>query len=377
MALEEEIVAARKEIVSDGYDMSIGELINLYKSNEIQIAPEFQRLFRWGPSRKTRFVESILLGLPLPPIFVYQNKDGVWELIDGLQRLSTVLEFVGVLKDADTQQALPATVLEGTRFLPSLSGKIWEKAKAEGGEADAEDDDPNALSVAQQLQIKRARIRVEILKQESDPQAKYELFQRLNTGGVALSEQEVRNCVSVMLDRPFHVWLVERAEYPGFALTTNQTESAIEKQTHVELALRFFAFRHIPYTSGLDVHEYLDDALVKLITKNDFDRAAETAIFNRTFDALSNALGDAAFKRWNGQSFSGMFLQSLFEVVATGVAQNIDAIDALGDQRNAWLSEKCKQLWDNQTFTQNSGAGVRGTTRLSKLIPLAKEYFTP
>ncbi|WP_205351586.1 DUF262 domain-containing protein [Vibrio cholerae] len=100
MSLEKEIQKARKEIVSDGYDMSLGEIVNLYKENELKINPDFQRLFRWDVTRKTRFIESILLGIPIPPIFVFQDKDGNWELIDGLQRLSTILEFTGVLKDS-------------------------------------------------------------------------------------------------------------------------------------------------------------------------------------------------------------------------------------------------------------------------------------
>lgn len=356
MSLEEEINVARKEIVSDGYDMSIGELINLYRDKEIQIDPEFQRLFRWDLTRKTRFIESILLALPLPPIFVYQSKEGVWELIDGLQRVSTVLEFVGILRgpNGDT---LPATELEGTRFLPSLVNKRWAQS-SEGAD--------DGIGATQQLQIKRARMRVEILKQESDPQAKYELFQRLNTGGETLSEQEVRNCVAIMLDPTFQAWLVTCADLPVFRIVICQTETAIEKQMHIELALRFFAFRHIPYTPGLDVHEYLDDALVRLVKHESFDQDAEFAVFQRTFGLLSSALGDSVFKRWNGTEFGGKFLQSVFEVVALGVSINIDAIEALGTAKNAWVVDRCKALWGNQTFSQYSGAGVRGTTRLTK-----------
>ena len=77
MGLETEIKNARKEIVSDGYDMSVGEVINLYRDDELKINPEFQRLFRWDITRKTRFIESILLGIPIPPIFVFQDEDGM------------------------------------------------------------------------------------------------------------------------------------------------------------------------------------------------------------------------------------------------------------------------------------------------------------
>jgi len=101
MSLEKELEKARQEIVSDGYDMSVGEIMNLYKDKEIVINPAFQRFFRWEPYQKTRFIESLLLGIPIPPIFVFQNPGGEWELIDVLQRLSTIFEFVGILRLPD------------------------------------------------------------------------------------------------------------------------------------------------------------------------------------------------------------------------------------------------------------------------------------
>ncbi|MCI2965416.1 DUF262 domain-containing protein [Shewanella sp. N2AIL] len=232
MSLEKEIQTARKEIVSDGYDMSLGEVMNLYKDDELVINPEFQRLFRWDITRKTRFIESILLSIPIPPIFVFQDKDGNWELIDGLQRLSTVLEFAGILKSPEGKKVEPST-LEGTKFLPSLADKRWQVWN--------EGDD--SIDKSMQMQIKRARIRVEILLKESDENAKYELFQRLNTGGAQLSQQEVRNCVAVMINPIFYKLLQRLSENDDFSRTINQTDKALEKQSGVELVLRFFAFK--------------------------------------------------------------------------------------------------------------------------------------
>ncbi len=74
MSLETEIKKARKEIVSDGYEMSVGEIINLYAEKEITINPDFQRLFRWNISQKTRFLESLLLGIPIPPFSYFKTK---------------------------------------------------------------------------------------------------------------------------------------------------------------------------------------------------------------------------------------------------------------------------------------------------------------
>ena len=125
MSLDAEVKARRKEIRSDGYPMSIGELISMYRDDELDMHPEFQRYFRWTPEQKSRLVESILLGIPIPSIFVSQREDGVWDVIDGLQRLSTLLELVGILKNEDGETLRPLT-LKRTQYLPSLEGKKWE-----------------------------------------------------------------------------------------------------------------------------------------------------------------------------------------------------------------------------------------------------------
>ncbi len=111
MTLEQELSRARKNVVTDGYEMSIGEIVGLYEKEELVINPAFQRYFRWDASRKTKFIESLLLGIPIPPIFVFQTDAGIWELVDGLQRVSTLLEFMGVLKDPLTKSLRPALVL--------------------------------------------------------------------------------------------------------------------------------------------------------------------------------------------------------------------------------------------------------------------------
>jgi hypothetical protein len=370
MSLDQEIALARKEIVADGYDMSVGEIMNLYRDKEIIINPSFQRLFRWTESQKTRFIESLLLGIPIPPIFVVQGENGIWELIDGLQRLSTILEFAGLLRSEGDVLA-PASSLGGTAFLPSLAGKRWEPS------AENADD---GVGKEQQLQIKRARLRVEILKKESDSKAKFELFQRLNSGGANLTPQEVRNSVAVMLNSDFFNWLVQRSEDVNFKLTTAQTDTALEQQAGVELALRFFSFRNVPYTNGLDVHEYLDQALETIASNVAFQRQAEEQIFTKTFLWLSESLGEHAFKKWNAQQdqFMGKFLMSGFEVISIGVAANLVALDALTPEaRNAHLQNRVKALWSEAAFIANSGAGVRGTTRLANLLPMGHGFFAP
>ncbi|MBO9473270.1 DUF262 domain-containing protein [Shimia sp. R10_1] len=368
MTLITEVEKARQEVVTDGYEMSLGEVINLYKDEELKIDPAFQRLFRWDDQRKTRFIESLLLGIPVPPIFVYQDADGVWELIDGLQRISTVLQLTGDLTGARATELGPL-ILNGTRFLPSLNGKRWKPSSP---------DTDDGLGSKLQIEIKRSRLRVEILKAESAGTAKYELFQRLNTGGASLSEQEVRNSIAVSINPGFYEWLIQLSKHPSFVTTTRQTDSALEKEAGTELVLRLVAFRHVPYESGLDVHEYLDTALFKLASSKTLNMKQEGKAFEKTFDYLDDALGADAFRKWNGKKFTRSFLMSLFEVVATGVSRNLDDLEAMeSEDRNLFLQEKTKELWNNETFNNNSGAGVRGTTRLSNLLPIAATLMKP
>ena len=128
--LKEEIDRAKRSVATDTVQMTIGEVANMYASSELNILPEFQRLFRWTEGRKSNFVESILIGIPIPPAFVYEKEDGTWELIDGLQRISTVLEFMGLLKDPDSGSFRRSKLLK-TKYLPSLEGIVWQEQAAD------------------------------------------------------------------------------------------------------------------------------------------------------------------------------------------------------------------------------------------------------
>src|SRR4028119_390265 len=124
MSLQGEIDLVRAQVRTDGYPVSIGEWLSIYEKGEVDIHPEFQRFFRWSNRQKSRLIESIFLGIPIPQVFVAQRPDGVWDVVDGLQRLSTIFQFTGILKDEDGH-LLPPLVLDATKYLPSLAGKVW------------------------------------------------------------------------------------------------------------------------------------------------------------------------------------------------------------------------------------------------------------
>jgi Protein of unknown function DUF262 len=225
MTLMAEIDAAQRTVNTDSYQMSIGEIVNMYKDGELIINPVFQRLFRWDLSQKSRLIESILIGIPLPSIFVYETPDGKWELIDGLQRISTLLEFMGLL-EVDEEPKSPS-VLEATKYLPSLYNGVWEKS---GAIEAAPVDEQNPLPKNLQLPIRRSRISVEILKRPSDAHTKYDLFQRLNGWGSAANAQELRNCIVVMVNGQFFNKLRELTNSTIFKAVIRVSEEQKEIQ---------------------------------------------------------------------------------------------------------------------------------------------------
>lgn len=362
MSLTNEIDIMRKEIRTDEYGMSIGEWISLYENKEIDIHPEFQRFYRWSEAQKSNLIESILLGIPIPPIFVSQRKEGVWDVIDGLQRLSTLYQFAGVLKDENGNNIEPLK-LEKTKYLPSLEGKKWNDP----------DDPDNSFSTEQRLLVKRAKISVSIVLRESDQIAKYELFQRLNTGGANLTPQEVRNCIMVMVKPDFHIWIRALSLYQPYQDCIALSDKNLSEQYDIELALRFIVFSTLDieaYDRSKDVGEYLTDRMVEMAQDKHFERKSAETRFRETFDHLNEALGSNAFRRYSDGKFKGGFLLSPFEVVSFGLAFNHPNFPSLEE-----TADKTRQLYSDAKYQQWSGSGVRANSRLPHLIPLGRELF--
>lgn len=370
--LSKEIEAAQRTVRTDAYQMSIGEVISMYDNEEIIIDPEFQRLFRWNIGQKSRLIESLLLGIPLPSIFVFENEDGDWELIDGLQRVSTILEFMGKLKDPDGGLKKPS-VLEATRYLPSLYNSVWEKSSEI---TEVEENNQRELDRSQQLAIRRGRLSVEILKRPSDDQTKYDLFQRLNAGGTQANAQELRNCIMLMINRTYFLHVKSAAEKSDFQTVTAVTEDQAEKQRHMELAVRFLVHTFVPYDGKQDVEEYIDNGIVQLARLGDSTKAVET--MDKTFSLLNEIAGRDALRKYDNGGHTGKVSLVGLEGIAVGIAQNLDAIVALGDARaKAFIDNKMKTFWSQPESPSFSSLGLRGTIRIQRTVPFGKDWFKP
>ena len=364
MTLASDVSSARKRIFRDGYDISFGELVSLYEKRELIIQPEYQRLFRWEPTQKTRFIESLLLNIPIPPVFVFSDQKGRWELVDGLQRVSTVLEFMGLLIDEEGKKKPPFTC-DGTSLLPSLQKARWPITEEE--ENDETNSNPEILPVNLQLGIRRARIRVEILGQETDSHVKYELFQRLNSGGSNLSEQELRNCVLISINRTIFDHIKNLAANKDFLVLAKVGSERINRQYLLELAVRFVVLRNYKYKNGLDVHEYLDKGIIYIAEDNDFDWEKEKRSFSITMSTLIKLVGEEAFFK------SNRFSLAMYEFITLGLSK---AIEGNVDLDPILVKDRIGAVPRLPEAEKYSGSGVRGTQRLASfVVPLAEAFF--
>ena len=364
MNLQSQIDRHRREIHTDSYPMSVGELANLYRDGELEIHPEYQRFFRWTLLQKSRWIESVLLGIPLPSIFVAQREDGVWDLVDGLQRVATLLQFMGELRD-ESGRKVAALRLGGTKYLPALEGKAWQ------------DVDPSQVFTAdQQRFIKRAKLTVNIVLRESPEGTKYELFQRLNTGGTFLSDQELRSALLIAINRDFYRWLAELAKYEPYQACLALSDRQVEEQYDLELAVRFVVLRTIDPQRlvGLrELSEFLTDEISRSASDANFPYEEEARAFRTTFEVLYRALESDAFRKYDPARgrFTGGTLVSAFEVVAIGVGFHHQRYDA--DDAAAIAARVKEEVWTEADFLTSSGQ--RATQRLPRTLRRGREVF--
>ena len=365
-SLEKQVEERRRQIRTDGYAMSVGELASLYSEGEMEIQPRFQRFFRWTVEQKTNLIESVLLGIPLPQIFVSQRNDGIWEVVDGLQRLSALFEFMGNLRDAKGEVKPPLHLTE-PKYLPKLKDLSW-----------------SSLPQPLKLDFRRAKVNVSIIMRGGDVRAKYDLFERLNTGGSPLSDQEVRNCILVMENEEFYRWLEGLAETPSFRECVAISEKLQKDAYYMELASRLLIFSEVD-TVDLkgDLGPFVTDRKVEMAREHRDDKAKirrRGHVFESAFRILTGrGLGENVFKRFSvdDDRFKGPFLISPFEVIGCGIAYHLSR----GADANLFQSEtvlsKIKDMWNkNSEFKENARHGHTGSYRLRSTIPLGRNLFT-
>lgn len=331
ITLQEEIDVNQKKIQSDSYPQSIREIRSRYTEWELIINPEFQRYFRWDKEKKSKLIESIFLWLPLPSFFVSTNENQEWELVDWLQRISTILEFMWELKtEHKTRISNENSIAEGLiewdnfRYLKKLWNIKWEDLSSE---------------------LKRAfynyKLNFNILKVSTDKKVKYELFERLNTWWAQLSKQEIRNCIMIMENKDFYKFINDLAKNEDFQTTIS---SIGEKETlfqyDKELILRFFALR--AFKDGdiiTSVSKYMEDKMYLFL--ENFNYSEEKDIFEKTFSIINNTFWEDSFKKYykEDQIFKRKVILPFYDILTLFVSNNLN----LSISR---LKQVIKEIWE-------------------------------
>jgi Protein of unknown function DUF262 len=352
MSVETDIDERIGEIRFEAIDFSFGELLNLRTNSEIVIDPEYQRLFRWSNEQRSRLIESVLLGLPLPQIFMVENADGVLELIDGLQRVSSVLQFI----DHEALQ-LDELSLSGCDLVPSLNGTKYSD-----------------MELSLKLKVKRSPIRAVIIKRQSKGFIKYEMFKRLNTGGSALSSQEVRNCSLRMIDggAEFYSWLQDLANIGSFTSSISTlSDSDREQKSDEELVVRYFALKHGRNLFKGSVRDWLDNYLESLLLGGvEIDRHSEREIFERVFSFIFECMGEYAFVKYRDGRPIGALAPAFFEAVTMGFLNNIDGFDALVTKD---VNARVIAALESQDFKDQTGPGANSRPKMERRIQIISE----
>lgn len=326
--------------------MSFGELMNMFEDGELFITPEYQRVFRWSDFQQTRFLESILLGIPIPPIFVAEDGNGKWEVVDGLQRISTVLSFFGMLENLPSKNNLTLTLGE---MVPQLEGITI-----------------NTIPIKLKTTIKRAVCRVEIVRWDSIEDIRYELFNRLNTGASPLSDQEIRNCIFRSYEVDLNEVLREVARVDEFNELIAPSESKKEEMFLEELTLRFFAFKYLASEFKTTVPQFLTE-FMKAVSKREvpFSLDAEKQYFIDLIKLLNGKYGKSIFRP------KGNFALHLFDSLAYALPKVYDQISG----NETLIFERIDALLEDADYN-TIGTSTFSNVRIRKRMDRAYEVFS-
>jgi organic radical activating enzyme len=285
---------------------SVREVYNQIVEGETDLAPDFQREFVWSQAKQVLLIESILLGIPLPAFYFNQDSSGAFQVVDGVQRLTTIRLFMSnKLTLVDTHLA----------YLKDLAGNTYD-----------------TLEPVLRRRFGLTQLVAHVIEPQTPEEVKFDIFSRVNTGGEPLHAQEIRHCMSKARSRQLLRELVENASFDkatAFAFWTRAPDGGrmrtSRRMADRELALRFCAFRSTPvedYRRATSLDGFLLDFTRRLdreftdVQMIDFRTAFEQSMTN-----CAEILGDAAFRRWAPEAQRrGPINRAVFESQALALA---------------------------------------------------------
>lgn len=314
---EIDVPADQRKIYTELGDPEIESLHGKAKRAKLIIQPDFQRQFVWDKAKASRLIESALLGIPLPVIYLSQEQDNKEYVIDGQQRLTSFFAFLdGTFPDGGEFK------LSGLKVFRELNGKKYSNL-------------PDDV----QDKIRYFKVRTITFMKESDQNIKFEIFERLNTASVSLNDQELRNCI---YRGEFNKLLKDLSSEPDFTILLGLKKPA-KRMQDIELVLRFAAFFHATYLNYKPpMRNFLNREAEQHRNIEEKEAQKLRAAFKNTCQIIRSMFGKNAFKRfykgtdkdpagyWEPKKFNA----SLYDILMYSFAredknvvfQNLDAI---------------------------------------------------
>ena len=324
----------------------------------------------------------MLLSIPLPSIFVSEDHKGNWDVVDGVQRLSTIFSFMGMsfpksdefLEQDDSIEETEEGLLDDSGREHEFSLEPFALAKLEHL-VEAKGRSWTELPIALKRKLETTRIDVTMLESTSSVEAKYNLFLRLNSGA-SLTQQELRNCLLLMINPTFFKVVKECAQNTKFLKLVQLSDRKSKQAFSDELVLRFFMQNEFSGdTSSLreDFGEYLTAWAKGAAMRREASFTPDTDLFERTVSLVLSAGGSDTLRRLSddGKTRRGPASNAAFEFVMSGVANEIDFWEGEPELLQGLLTS----FWTSDEFREHVGSGVNARDRFPKMINFGREYF--
>lgn len=340
-------------ITSFGTDMTFREIMSMYVEGDIE-KPELQRKYVWTKKEASRFIDSILLGLPVPSIFLAKTSESKLLIVDGYQRIMTVHDYIDGKFSGD-----------GSLFRLTNSEIIHSQWR---GKSYSE------LTEPQKRALRMYTIHAIVFEQKhpQNDTGMYQIFERINTGGQPLKPQEIRNCV---YHGKFNSMLTDLNHDDNWRKIVG-SEKEDSRMLDIELILRFFAFnglreKHFDVIQ-INLIKYLNDYMSEHNSIDDFEREQNEKLFRSTMSFLFNQLGSNCFRTCKNKDGRISWSKKVNPVVmdavsvATIIAKENNCID---DQMN--YANKYIELLQNPDFISVTKSHTTKIDNINKRVELA------